>query len=170
MREVDERIYPYLQELFSRSSIRVREWMKWDDSDHEFKDEPRFNEFVGWFYPRPEAEGDQAESEALGGWEQSVIIRQDDIRQLAYLLSTEAFEHFRRDLDLEAAYASALVKEQSAREEHDPVEEVFTSIRLCTRALDNLPFKLLRENPGRENLTAALEPLERAISAIKEAL
>jgi hypothetical protein len=145
---------------------------EWDDSDHEFKDELRFNEFVGWFYPRPEAEGDQAESEALGDWEQRVITRQDDIRQLAYLLSTdpEAFEHFRRELDLEAAYASALVQEQSARETHDPVEEVFTSIRLCARALDNLPFKLLRENSGRENLTTALEPLERAISAIKEAL
>jgi hypothetical protein len=172
VREVDERVYPYLQELFSRSSIRVREWMKWDDSDREFKDELRFNEFVGWFYPRPEADSDQAESEALGDWEKRVITRQDDIRQLPYLLTTdpESFEHFRRELDLEAAYASALLKEQSSREIYDPVEEVFGSIRSCTRALDHLPFKLLREDSAKEQLTNALAPLEQAIAAIKEAL
>src|SRR5271165_2984542 len=31
IREVDERAYPYFQELFSRSSAPVREWMGWEE-------------------------------------------------------------------------------------------------------------------------------------------
>ena len=52
--EVDEQAYPYFQELFSRSSAPVREWMEWKESEYKFANSLNFNEFVGWLYPRPE--------------------------------------------------------------------------------------------------------------------
>ena len=45
-KEVDERTYPYLQELFSRSSSPIREWMIWNESTKQFDDELNFNEFL----------------------------------------------------------------------------------------------------------------------------
>jgi hypothetical protein len=52
--EVDERSYPYFQELFSKSSIRVREWMGWNGQTYKFTDPLKFNEFISWLYPRAE--------------------------------------------------------------------------------------------------------------------
>lgn len=50
--EVDERSYPYFQELFSKSSAPVREWMEWNEPKASFANSLNFNEFVGWLYPR----------------------------------------------------------------------------------------------------------------------
>jgi len=174
LREVDERVYPYLQELFSRSSVKVREWLEWDERDREFKNPLNFNEFIGWFYPRPEADEGQANLEILGDWEKRVLKRQDDIRQVAYLMSESPkfFEAFRRDLDLERAYTAAIAarQEETLRDRFDPVDQVFSSIRECTKALENLPFKMLRNPDQKGQLHEALKPLESAIKAIRDAL
>ncbi len=50
--EVDERAYPYFQELFGRSSSPVREWLGWNEDGYKFKNPLNFNEFVGWLYRR----------------------------------------------------------------------------------------------------------------------
>jgi hypothetical protein len=171
---VDERSYPYFQELFSRSSVKVREWMEWSEVDREFKNELNFNEFVSWFYPRAEAEPDQANREALGDWNNRVLRRQDDIRQLAFMISEapESFEQFRREHDLERAYAAAIAKkqEESAKVSYDPVNVVLSAIKECTRALENIPFKMVRDPGQKSRLEENLKPLEEAIKAIRESL
>jgi hypothetical protein len=100
--EVDERSYPYFQEIFSRSSASVREWLEWDENERHFDNQLNFNEFVGWLYPKPETDEDE-QSEARGDWERRALLRRDDIRQVAFLLSEdkESFEHFRTTKDIE---------------------------------------------------------------------
>lgn len=51
--EVDERSFPFFQELFGRSSIDVRDWLNWDDEGLQFRNAINFNEFISWLYPRP---------------------------------------------------------------------------------------------------------------------
>jgi len=172
--EVDERSYPYFQELFSRSSAAVREWMEWNDSDtmRKFESNLNFNEFVSWLYPRPDEEETEPGIEIKGDWERRIIRRQDDIRQIAYLIreDKEAFEQFRRDRDLERAYSIAVAKkyETEARESYDAAEEVFEAIRRCKRALDNIPYKILRDSGLNERLKNGLDELKGIINSLSE--
>lgn len=174
IREVDEKLYPYLQELFGRSSIKVREWMEWSEADFEFKNELNFNEFLGWFFPRPGVELDQGNQEALGEWEYRFIKRRDDIRQLAYLISEapSSFEEFRREHNIELSYVAAIAKQQqeAANEKYDPVETVYGTLRDCTRSLENIPLRMIRDPNQRDKLIEALKPLEEAIKTIRESM
>lgn len=80
VREVDERAYPYFQELFSRSSIDVREWMEWSESEKRFQNDLNFNEYLSWLYPRREdGDGD----EELGDWDRRALATRDEIRSVA---------------------------------------------------------------------------------------
>jgi len=103
--EVDERSYPYFQELFSRSSAPVRDWLEWSESDNEFKNELNFNEFVSWLYPRdPDKETEDETNDSFGDWEKRPLRRRDDIREVAYLIREDksAFQRFRAELDIES--------------------------------------------------------------------
>src|SRR3990170_5351448 len=67
--EVDERSYPYFQELFSRSSAAVREWIEWNDSQRKFSNLINYNEFVSWLYPRVDEEDTDSQVPRRGNWE-----------------------------------------------------------------------------------------------------
>lgn len=169
--EVDERSYTYFQELFSRSSAPVREWMEWDDSTRRFVSGINFNEFISWIYPRPD-DVEEGVSEALGDWERRIIQRQDHVRKIAYLIreAPDIFEKFRREQDIERAYSEALTREyrKEAMDSYDPGEEVFRVIKECTKVLDNIPYKLMKDDQSNSHLLEALAPLEEAISLIKQ--
>lgn len=165
--ELDEKSYPFFQELFGKSSIPVREWIDWDDNSYEFKNALRFNEFVGWLYPKP----DDPETDGyLGVWDNRRLSIRDDLRKLSYILrnSKDAFEEFRRgETEVEACYAKvlSLQYEQSV----DREQEVFTALRSCNNALENLPFKMLIKEETKTILLGKLEKLKSAIDAIQDA-
>jgi hypothetical protein len=169
--EVDEKSYTYFQELFSKSSIAVREWMKWDEEKREFTDALNFNEFVSWLYPRPE-DMEEEGADIKGDWELRILRRRDDIRQVGFLLreDKEIFEKFRRDKDIERAYSEALSRkyEREARESANPQEEVLNSIRECIRSLGNIPFKMLKDPDKRTHLMKEIELLEASITELKQ--
>ena len=48
MLEVDERSYPYFQELFRRSAA-VRDWLEWNEEETKFKNVLNFNEYFQQF-------------------------------------------------------------------------------------------------------------------------
>lgn len=110
--------------------------------------------------------------DSVGNWEYRFIGKRDDIRQLAYLLheSPEDFEDFRINHDLEKSYARAVSKkyEESARDNFNPVEDVFSSIKDCTKALENIPFKIFRDEAQKGKLHEEILPLKRAIQEILE--
>jgi len=175
--EVDERVYPYLQELFGRSSIKMREWLEWDDSQKRFKNVDKLNEFIGWFYPRSESDdtepADSAQAEtAKGDWEKRYIGKRDDIRQLAYLAenSPKNFELFRSKHDLEDAYGKATVEayEEKIHEGKEAAEKVLNAIKSCTQALENIPLAMLKKPELKLKLVAEIAALQAAIKFASE--
>jgi hypothetical protein len=168
--EVDERSFPFFQELFGKSSIAMREWLDWDDRSYTFQNAINFNEFVGWLYPRPPGDEESVE-EVRGDWEQRRLARRDDLRTLSYLLREEAdlFQQFRSGAELEGVYALALVRKQQAKDKQkaNPVMEVFEALENCSRALDNLPLKMIRESELKTQLLAHVDELEKRIAFVK---
>ena len=96
--EIDERAYPYLQEIFSRSNPVFKDWLMWNDTEYRFEDSLKFNEFLSWLYPRDE-ENVLDGTEVKGNWENRRIKRSNDLRIISYLLreSINEFEMFRAD-------------------------------------------------------------------------
>lgn len=168
VREVDERSYPYFQELFSRSSAPVREWLDWREEEYKFKNPINFNEFVGWLYPR---RTDQEGSDARGNFESRRLSRRDDIRLVSFLLkeSDKHFEQFRNGQDLEPTYAiaAAEIYQQKLEEETDRVGAVFNAISACTKALDDIPHKVFNDADLKGQLDNKIAALEKAIATVK---
>lgn len=166
--EVDERAYTYFQELFSRSSAPVREWLEWKEDEYKFKNLLNFNEFVGWLYPRPT---DGEVSEGLGIFENRRLSRRDDIRLVSVLLKggDKYFQQFRSGQDLEQVYAisQAEIYQQKLEEESDRVGVVFNAISACTKALDDIPHKVFKDKDLKSELESKIGALEKAIAAVK---
>jgi hypothetical protein len=174
--EVDEKSYPYLQELFSRSSASVREWLEWDEAQYKFRNALNFNEFIGWIYPRTtinDVESNIMENnQSRGDFEKRALRRSDDTRQLAFLIreDKQAFEKFRREFDIERAYSEAIQKkyEREIRETIDQTEVVFKIISECKIALDNIPHKMLKNDDTKNRLMQSLQDLETTIKELKQ--
>lgn len=147
--------------------------MEWNDNDtvRHFENNLNFNEFVGWLYPRPAEEELEPGREIKGDWDRRIIRRQDDVRQIAYLVreDKEAFEQFRRDLDLERAYSLAISKKYAteARESYDAAQEVFKVLDNCKKILDNIPYKILRDPALRQRLINEFDLLEAIIKSLR---
>ena len=134
--------------------------MKWDEKSRMFEDELHFNEFVGWLYPRS-VEGQK------GDWESRRIARRDDIRLIAHLLRSEpdAFMQFRDGIELEKVYSLAQARkyEEETRRTADPTAQAFEAIQVCTKALDNIPYKAMKNDETKARLLEALKPLSEVI-------
>ncbi|MEM0136237.1 MAG: ParB/Srx family N-terminal domain-containing protein [Thermoplasmatales archaeon] len=173
--EIDERCFPYLQELFSKSNGPLRDWLEWNESDHQFTNQLNFNEFLGWLYPRDFDNEDESidPSSIKGDWGKRKISRSLDVRLLSYLIRNDKaqFEQFRSDGDLEKAYSKALQKkyEQESRKDINPTNEVFNTLEACLFSLSNVPFKMLVDQQTRTKLFGLLSRLEDLIREIKEA-
>lgn len=167
LNEVDERSYPYFQELFSKSSLAVRAWLGWDDQQYKFTNTLNLNEFVGWLYTKDSEE----DTSQKGDFEKRRLSRRDDIRQLSFLLTNDekAFEQFRNGVELEAAYAmaSAAIYQKKAEESVDKVQTVFEIMDTCVKALDNIPHKVFKQEALLSSFQERLAALEAAINQLK---
>lgn len=165
-KEVDERAYPYLQELFSRSNSPIREWMKWNESAKKFDDELNFNEFLSWLYPRNTEEADESidTSTIIGDWKNRKLYRSDDIRSLSFLFSKspKEFELFRTEGNLEKAYTIAIQKqyEEEAKKLSDPTSDLYDSLDLVIKNLENIPYRILKDGTQKEKLFDKLTRIE----------
>jgi len=167
--EVDEKAFPYFQELFNRSTAALREWLVWDDTTKKFVDEIRFNEYLGWLYPRPE-DGEELISSKRGEWNARKIERSIDLRKLSALIKEDkaAFEIFRRDLELERAYTQSLQKKYAEEEKRsiNVTTEIFESIDRCNDLLENIPHKIMTDSDLRTRLNQMIAKLETTISSL----
>jgi len=168
--EIDERSYPYFQELFGRSSAPLREWMEWDDDQFEFTNKLNLDEFISWLYPRANSESD-AGAMKKGDFDARRIARRDDLRQLAQLLVREPdfFEQFRSGVQLEACQALAISRqhEQAAKRTADPLADLFDAVDVCVKAISNVPYKAMKDDATSARVLAELERLEQAITDFK---
>lgn len=168
--EVDERSYPYFQELFGRSSTPVREWLDWNENKYEFSNKLNLDEFISWLYPRPSAD-DEDGTAKKGDFGRRRLARRDDLRQLASLMVSEKdlFEQFRGGTELEACYSLMLTRrfEEEAKKRADPVLDLFAAIENCTKVISNVPYKAMKDPDTKAKIVEALTKLETAISDIK---
>ncbi len=143
--------------------------MKWDDKERKFRDELALNEFVSWLYPRSDEEG---LTEVKGDWNQRVLKTRDDIRTVSYLITeaSDLFQQFRNNKNLEVAYSLSLARkyEKQSKEQADPTAEVFEAIRNCSKILENVPFKMLRDEQIKQQLFNSLGNLQEAINSLRE--
>jgi hypothetical protein len=146
--ELDMKIYPYLQEIFGKSSIAIREWLEWDERDMEFKNKLNLNEFIGWLYPK-----DEENTDAFGNWDKRYLDKRDDLRTISYLIkqAPKHFDEFRRELNLEIAYSNALASKQQEIIT-DTTAQTFNAIAQCIQSLNNFPAKALRNSETKGNL------------------
>lgn len=173
-KEVDERAYPYLQELFSRSNSPIREWMKWNESTRTFENELNFNELLSWLYPRNTEEADESidPSSLVGDWKNRKIYRSDDLRSVSFLISKspKEFEFFRTEGNLERAYTIAVQKqyEEEAKKLSDPTNELFESLDIAIKNLENIPYRILKDGTQKENLFERLNKISAIIKDLSE--
>lgn len=167
--EVDERAYPYFQELFGRSSTSVREWLEWDESRYEFANKLNLDEFISWLYPR-EASSTEGNSKK-GDFENRRIARRDDLRQIAGLLTNDKdlFEQFRGGTDLETCHSLTLSRklEEDAKRRADPVADLFVAVEHCVKIIGNVPYRAMINSETREKILASLNQLDVAIKELQ---
>jgi hypothetical protein len=167
---IDERIYPYLQEIFGRSSIPVRVWLGWDDSEYKFKENANFNEFVGWFYPAEPSDDDENPIITKAAWERRFISKRDDIRQIAFLIHTSPKEwlSFRQDGDLEGAYSRAMLAkyEKENDENVNFAENLFSQISKCSSLISNTPIAVLKNEEMKKKLDDLINNLKESIKLV----
>lgn len=170
--EIDERVYPYFQELFGRSSSAMKEWLEWNEGDRKFHNIANLNEFVGWFYPRTSLEDENLNgTSASGDWEKRIIGKQDDIRQLSWLrtMSPKYFEIFRSENDLEKAYSRARFDEIEKEQDKSShlAEDSLSKIEISAKTLENLPISIIKNNDLNNRLNTLIERIENAIKVIR---
>lgn len=158
--------YLMLSGIFSRSNPVFKDWLQWNDTEYKFEDNLKFNEFLSWLYPRNE-ENVLDGVEVKGNWDNRLIKRSNDIRIVSFLLreSISDFEMFRADGDLEKAQNSANTRKYL--ESQDPSTETLEKIKSCTKALDDIPFKLVMSR--KEELSDLLEKLSDKVGEILDA-
>ncbi|SDP70195.1 ParB N-terminal domain-containing protein [Desulforhopalus singaporensis] len=173
-REVDEKAYPYFQEIFSRSNAPLREWLEWNENEKKLENELNFNELLSWLYPRDDEdlEDDFDESDILGDWRKRKLKSSRDTRNLSYLLrnSSNDFEYFRTEGDLEKAYSKALQSkyEAESKKKSNPVDDVYNSLDSCLKSLDNVPFKMLKDEYQKDKLYSKLKSLKTLVDDLLE--
>lgn len=173
-KEVDERTYPYLQELFSKSNSPIREWMEWNESTKTFESQLNFNELLSWLYPRNTEEADESidPSSLVGDWKNRKIYRSDDLRNISFLISKspKEFELFRAEGNLERAYTIAVQKqyEEEAKKLSDPTNELFESLDVAIKNLENIPFRILKDGTQKGNLFERLEKISAIINELSD--
>lgn len=168
--EIDERSYPYFQELFGKSSAAVREWLAWDESKLEFANKLNLDEFISWLYPRP-ASGDADGTNKKGEFDKRRLARRDDLRQLSGLIigQKDLFEQFRGGTELETCYSLQLTRqfEEAAKKTADPVADLFAAIEVCKTCVGNVPYKAMKDPATKTKIVEALTALEAVIADIK---
>ncbi len=119
-KDTDVRIFPYLQELFGRSNISLRDWLDWNEKEKKFKNPDRFDEFLSWLYPKLNDQG-ELDPDLPGNWEKRRIPRTLDLRNISDLISKypNEFRSFRNGTQLNLATGRAIAKEEELSEKAD---------------------------------------------------
>lgn len=174
--EVDDRSYTYFQELFSRSSAALRDWLEWDDSAFRFRQLINLNEFVSWLYPRPgdTPSDDDAEAEntsGAGDWDHRLIRTRDHLRQIAalYREAPDLFQLFRQNRKLDVAYQALQIRriDEAERAVRGRSDQVFSAIALVISELDNIPHKLITSEETKTRLSEELKKLRDQIDKLE---
>lgn len=116
-RDIDPEIFPVFQELFGRSNLALKGWLDWNENEWKFNNEENFVEFLSWFYPKNNSQG-EFDPDLPGVWDNRRIPRTLDLRLVSELISDfpEEFQSFRNGTQLGVAHGRAVSKKEEASE------------------------------------------------------
>jgi hypothetical protein len=167
--KVGQESFAFFQELFNRSCVALRDWMKWDDKTEKCAG-TRLSEFVDWLYPDPENPDALPSIDGAELFERRRIGQAIELRQLAELISQspEGFEQFRRGGDLQAAHAELTYREHIRELEanRDAAQELLEAMAACTRLLRDIPFRLIDDAEFADKLRKADRELRMAADRV----
>lgn len=167
--EIHEESYPYFQEIFSRSSMPIRNWLEWDENEYKFKNELNFNEFVGWLYPR--LSNTDNTSIERGEWERRRVSKRDDLRTLSKLLveSPQYFSRFCDGMELETAHslAQSEIIQVQLEKNTDQIDILLDSLGRAAQQLENIPLRAIKNENTYAKLSLLLTRIENAITSIR---
>lgn len=174
-REIDERIYPYFQDVFNRSNISLRKWLEWDEKEERFENDLNLNEFLSWFYPKEEPEDGRDINDVRGEWDKRIITTVHTLRDVSYLRTNSPgdFEQFLMNRDLSGAVALAKAKEAEDKleSEREPATKLLETMNALIRQLENIPMlKFNKAAELREELKSKLLKLEEVTKEVNDQL
>lgn len=115
---VDEKLFPYLQEIFGRGNVALRRWLGWSDEERSFTNEENFDLFMSWLYPKINDQGEE-DPDKSGDWEKRRVLRAIDLREISDLIvnDPDEFTAFLHGMDLSEVIARRTVKALSRKED-----------------------------------------------------
>ncbi len=123
-------IFPYLQELFSRGCLSLKDWLGWNEETEEFDRNDHVQEFISWRFP----ENDDIQ----------MITQAIELRKIAKLRSEapEIFDQFRDgSLSLEQAISRKIEIEARQRaSEEESLDTHLHRINDLIRKLEHIPL------------------------------
>ena len=165
---VNQSLYPYMQELFGRSSAKLREWLGWNEEDGCFTEELRLDEFLSWLYPEfsDGSEGGTVQKD----WSKRRIPTRDGLREISEMIKNgpEFFQRFRDGTELQHAYSAMVQKELEERSQSEPTKQIYAVVESCTKSLQNIPHKMLKDAEAKRVLFEHLDRLDEAILFVRE--
>lgn len=170
---MDERAYPFFQELFGRSNPPLREWLGWNEVEFRCDNELNFIEFLSWLYPPPQDAEDDIEfngdddEHVPGDWNDRVIGNVQLLRKISSLIrnNPEKFDQFRDTRDLDTAVAGA--KEQEMAYGREPAEQLLKSLDDVIKRLEDIPTRRFTGNDAqREALMSKLDTLQCEVDEV----
>ncbi len=175
--EINKRAYPYFQELFGRSNVKLVEWLGWnnDSNVYRFENEDNLDHFLSWLYPKDDPEDGRDLDDIRGNWEERRVGNVQQLRDVSYLLRTDVqqFEGFLHGAELETAVAEAKVKEADERRERirikqdHPAERLLESMETLENQLADTPIRFKEDLDLRQKLLDKIRNLEDRLSKVK---
>ena len=172
--ELNEKAFPFFQEIFNRSNAPLREWLEWNDKESKFTDDLKFNEFLSWLYPKDLDLHDEEQDVSVirGEWSSRKIRTAQTLRTLSYIIrnNTREFEIFRNELEIEKSYNRVIQKEyeDELKKTANPTEEIMETVDQCIKSLQNVPFTVFNDPVLIKKLTSKLDSLRDKIKVITD--
>ena len=118
--EVDYRCFPFLQEVFGRSNVSLKDWLGWNEEENRFDNTDNFEEYLGWLYPKIDDHGN-VDPEIVGDWDKRRISAAIDQRLVSTAISNHEnlFQSFRQGDSLNKIRVKIAQDQEAANENVD---------------------------------------------------
>lgn len=166
--DIDSRAYPYLQELFGRSDIALKNWMDWDDENRKFINVEIFEEYLNWLYPKEDESGEY-DPELAGNWENKRLNNVHDQRILTKAITEfpKIFDAFRNGSPISLIQLRMSQENEREIKNTDYYLDLFKEF---TDTLNDIPLIKILEEGRKGELSDSLDSVQVKINSIKNIL
>ena len=163
--DIDYRCFPYLQELFGRSDVALREWLDWNDDEKRFLNEENFAEYLNWLYPKYD-DNNEYDPETPGEWDKRRIPTAQDQRLISQTINTKGdlFNGFRQGDSI------TIIRLKLAEEEQEKIQTVDYYINYfgeVEKELKDIPVLKLKEEQRDIEIQKKIDRIAKTLNGLK---